>query len=211
MKEQVLRFIGAVFLTILALLGLGAGLHVLMTLPFDGKGPEWVGAIGTVAALAWAIWLATAETRHRQQAERVMANLHGAGMLNRIELARNSVHTLVKFLPITDDVDSIDLNYYQGRLDSLNSLELWQVADLVPLVPLPHNTATKLAQAADQLHAIKRLLKMGQDERATASKADRIRTKNAILARASVVQLQLRDAENECRKSIVTVSSAAPT
>jgi hypothetical protein len=211
MKEQVLRFIGAVFLTILALLGLAAGLHVLMTLPFDGKGPEWAGAIGTVATLIWAIWLATAETRRRQHAERVLANLHGAGMVKRIELARNSVHTLLTFLPITDDVDAIGPDYYQERLDSLNRLELWQVTDLVPLIPLPHNTATKLAQAADQLHALKRLLKIGQDERSTASKDARVRTKNAILAGASVVRLQLRDAETECRKSIVTVNSTAPT
>ena len=40
MKAQVYRFIGAVFLTIIALLGVGAGLHVLMTLPFEGKGAE---------------------------------------------------------------------------------------------------------------------------------------------------------------------------
>jgi hypothetical protein len=47
MKEHVYRFVGAVFLTILALLGIGAFFHILVTLPLGDKAPEWLGTIGT--------------------------------------------------------------------------------------------------------------------------------------------------------------------
>ena len=182
--------------------------------PWAVMGPDdwgvWVGSIGMVGALFGTIFLATTETRRRHQEKLVLAHLHAAAMIARIQLAHNSVFVLVRTLADREDVDEIGPSFYQERLDSLRSLKLWTVSDLVHLVPLPHNTATKLAQAVDQLHAIERLLKTAQAERFDGTKLDRISSRNAILGRASVVRLQLRDAEKICRKAQVTVESDAP-
>lgn len=169
----------------------------------------WVGSVGTVGTLIGTIWISTAETRRRERAELILAKLHGAALINRIDLASISVLALVKMLAARTDVDSIEDGFYGERLASLNALSLWQVSDLVPLVPLPNNTAAKLAQAVDQVVALKRHLEWGQAG-IPGPRSERERTREIILAKANVIRFQLRDALAECRKTQVTVGSIPP-
>jgi hypothetical protein len=122
----------------------------------------WVGSIGTVATLYGTIRLATAETRRRERSEQLLARLHAAGMLLRLERAHEIVGRLAHSMAFVTTVKDIGPGLFAHNLKSLEEIELWDVADLVPLVPLPHNVASKLAQAADQIRTVKRLLSEAQ-------------------------------------------------
>lgn len=158
MKEDVYRFAGAVFLTILALLGIGAVLHILVTLPFDGKGPEWVGAIGTVATLIGTIWLATIETRRRRAEAHDLATLAASSIVLRAirlnSAIRNSIEALTH-----EQADAGNSAVYRYCLDTISSTERWTIDELVPLVPLPNRAAAKLAFANQMLVTIEIALK----------------------------------------------------
>jgi hypothetical protein len=158
MKEHVFRFIGAVFLTILALLGIGAVLHILVTLPLEGKGPEWIGAAGTVATLFWAVWLATGESRKRRRDELLLARLHGASMVLRLVHAEAMVSAVCQTLDVANRTPiQLTADHLIHMAKKLDDIGLWEMSDLVPLLPLPDNTAVKLAQVADQISSAKKL------------------------------------------------------
>jgi hypothetical protein len=162
MKEQVLRFIGAVFLTILAMLGIGAALHIFLTLPWEGKGPEWAGAIGTVATLIGTIYLARAETRRRERNERTIARLHGASMSPKIENALVGLTSAATMLHLARTGDRAT-TYYAECASKLDKIEFWSIDEITPLAPLPFNTAIKLAEAPAIVHSVARGLDlMGQ-------------------------------------------------
>lgn len=156
MKEHVSRFIGVVLLTILALLGLGAAIHIMVTLPLAGKGPEWVGAIGTVGTLIGTIWLATKGERNKRKEALLVARLHAAGMFWKLSHLKLTVESVSNNL---DPGDAPDLNKkITSCRDILEKLILWSMADLVPLAPLPRGIAAKLAEVADRIHIAKTML-----------------------------------------------------
>jgi uncharacterized membrane protein len=117
----------------------------------------WVGSIGTIATFVGTIYLATAEGRQRSTDELVKARLHGASMVLRLAHAESIVGAIVKILDQTATIDNAPtfLETCRAQLDTIN---LWSIDELVPLAPLPENTALKLAQAADQLRAFRKIL-----------------------------------------------------
>jgi hypothetical protein len=143
MKEHVLRFVGSVCLTILALIGIGAVLHILLTLPFEGKGPEWVGAIGTVATLIGTIWLATAERRRQTKQEADLAMLAAGSIFLKLARMAGAMKLVIKVLDREYPPDSRPPFQYCHQ--TLTNAPQWSNEELLPLVPLPNNTAARLA------------------------------------------------------------------
>jgi hypothetical protein len=144
MREHVLRFIGTVFLTILALLGIGAALHIVVTLPLEGKGPEWIGAIGTVATLIGTIWLATESERKRRRTELDLALVSAARFLLWTVALQSALRSAIRVLPRSLNAQD-PRPTYAVCAGTLEGAGLWTTADLAPLVPLPNHAAARLA------------------------------------------------------------------
>lgn len=151
MKTYLLQIIGAIFLTILALMGLGAALHVFLTLPMGPKGPEWVAAIGTVGTLIGTIWIATAQARAKRREQLATAIVAAADCMVR---ARNVVRSLAQVVHELSnpheqpDDPKVGLGMCLRKLDERN---LWTMGDIVPLVVLPKQTAANLAWVRAQV------------------------------------------------------------
>lgn len=158
MKEQVLRFVGAVLLTILAVLGVGAILHILVTLPFEGKGPEWVTALGTIGTLIGTIYLARTETRRRESRERVVGRIHARANMIRCEQASASIEEVMHILKQAKSRNefSIKLDECQRRLVGIYP---WTMEELAPLVALSGDIAPKIIDAIEALQKAQAALK----------------------------------------------------
>jgi hypothetical protein len=200
MKEQVLRFIGAVFLTILALLGIGAALHILVTLPFEGKGPEWVGAIGTVATLIGTIVLANTQNREKTKSDLTLARLHAASMVLRLVHAQAVVAEVCRMLDLARQIE-MGPEHLTQMMDKLSGIDLWSVGELVPLVPLPNNIAVKLAQSADQIRTAQKVLKKGWIEYATSTFEEHINLAHGMHGPMSGTFRFISEAVTECNEA----------
>lgn len=158
--RDIYRVIGAVLVTIVAALGIGALLHVFMSLSFEAtsandKRAEWVGAMGTVATLAGTIWLATSEARQRHKNQLLLARLRGASILFRICHANEAAINLRRLMENATLGDPPLHRLMQCR-DILESIENWTMEDLVALVPLRNHVAVNLAESNDLLDLINR-------------------------------------------------------
>lgn len=154
MKEQVLRFIGAVFLTILALLGIGAVLHILVTLPLGGKGPEWIAAIGTVATLIGTIWLALGGDRKRKREQLDLAIIAAADLTLWIANLQRALRTAKFNLPLALNAPDDPRDACKVGVSTIENVGVWTREDLVPLVHLPRHTAARLAWAATKIRSV---------------------------------------------------------
>jgi hypothetical protein len=143
MREHVFRFIGAVFLMILALLGIGAVLHILITLPWEGKGPEWVGAIGTVATLIGTIWLAMSGERKRKRDELDLAIIAAAEFALWIPDVKIAFETIKQILPRAREGNFGPV--YRDCHTLLTGARVWNSESLKPLVVIPNHAAARLA------------------------------------------------------------------
>lgn len=135
----------------------------------------WAGAIGTVATLVWTVRLATAESRKRKRDELLLARLHGASMVLRLVHAEALVSAVCRTLDVASRTPiQLTADHLLDMSRKLDNISIWQMNDLVPLIPLPDNTAVKLAQVADQVSTAKKLFaqtiadyqRLSNDERA---------------------------------------------
>lgn len=113
----------------------------------------WVGSLGTVLTLLGTIWLATNAERKRERESKILARLHSASMLLRLIKAKaqlgNAFQVLDHSYQTQNELTIEQIGDMHYRLDSIQN---WHVSDLVPLAPLPNNTAVKLAQVADYIN-----------------------------------------------------------
>ncbi|MDY0964093.1 hypothetical protein [Massilia sp. CFBP9026] len=209
MKDDWYKVIGLIIVTIVGGCGIGAALHLFVTLPVGAKGPEWLAASGTVATLSVTIWLATTESRRRRKNESLLAQLHGAAILNQVERAHQAVSTLMTGITFQSVGVTVDSNFFAGHVENFESLELWQMSDLIPLVALPHETAAKLAQANGHLKSLVPILKRAAAQW-DAQVTSRSSISQQVLGRAAVLRLLLRDAEDVCRTQQVKVKLHSP-
>jgi hypothetical protein len=117
----------------------------------------WAGAVGTVATLIWTVRLATAQTRQKTKDDPTLARLH-ASMVRRLAHAQTVVADVCRMLDIGRQIQ-MGPEHCASMAGKLDSIDLWAVDELVPLVPLPSNTAAKLAQSADQIRTAQKVLR----------------------------------------------------
>lgn len=144
--------------TVFSVIGTACAIMVIAQLPNWGdKKAEWVGALGTVAAFAGTIWIATSEARRRRRDERTRAQLQAAAMAYRITSVVLRIEELSRKLHEFFDLQDAEksLNYCKYVNKTLEELSLWTVDETALLVPLANNTAGRLAQTLDEIHRIK--------------------------------------------------------
>lgn len=161
MKEHVFRFVGAVFLTVLALLGVGAALHILVTLPFDGKGPEWVGAIGTVATLIGTIWLAMTGERTRRNEGRDRAFVAASGLMLHLTKMQAVLETAAEHF--SDEFFAERGFEYLMQAQLIEEPGVWSEEQILPLIVIPNHVCAHLARARADIFDIARTLREMQE------------------------------------------------
>jgi hypothetical protein len=112
----------------------------------------WVGAIGTVLTLMGTIYLATAEARQREKQSMLLARLHSAALASRIASAHGMIMGIARMLGIDGPV-TLDQRVADYCCDNLSKITLWSIEEIIPLAPLPDNTAANLVKAAINIQA----------------------------------------------------------
>jgi len=166
-------------ISVLALIGvLLFAWHIEDATPWaDMKAADWgvwVGALGTVAALFGTIVLATTETRRRHSDNLSAARLHSISMRLRLGHAHEMLRKIAENLSKATEDDSPQ-NLFALSLVNFRQIDRWNVVDLLPLTPLPKQTAANLAQAADELRVVERVLVQLSERYAGLSVVNRMR------------------------------------
>jgi hypothetical protein len=149
------RVTGAWHYVVLAAFGTIATLCAILIvaqLPAWGdKRPEWIAAIGAIAAFAGTIWIATSERRRRFREERDLATLAAANVYDRVGEAYSAISKIAK------DLDKPAQDRH-AMLSLLDGLKLWEQAEILPLVRLPDHIGTRLQRVCVRRGRIRRSL-----------------------------------------------------
>ena len=129
----------------------------------------WVGAIGTVGALFGTLWVSTAQERK----EITQARLHAAGFTLRVVNARGAVSRVCRSLSIDARIDRGAVKITE-RLYDLDKIDLWTMADLVPMTPLSPRAIGQLAEARDQIATAIKALELAREDDTLKSTAGRV-------------------------------------
>lgn len=109
-------------------------------------------AIGTIGAAGAAVGIATREGRRRRSQEMAAARLTAASIAYRANIVLNQVSHVLDGLENSHRMapSSNDFGRYAGILEQGG---LWTNEEVLQLIPLPDNCASKLAVAASQVEA----------------------------------------------------------
>jgi|GEM_PF-3327419 len=130
-------------------------------------GPTWAGwaqAIGSVAAIAVAMWLATREDRRRSAEAMSLAVATGAALTTRLAIASIQAERQWKKLAFMAKHDAAPSTFETAN-EQLSAIDIGTIDDVKSLIPLPDDAAYKLAGAQDRLLAVRRMLKMASESR----------------------------------------------
>ena len=119
---------------------------------------SWAQAIGTVAAVAGTIWLATRDDRRRASDAMAVARLTAAGMTYRVAVATSQVKEALVWIESASKFDCSPNDFGKWG-EIIASLHVCSQAEELAVVPLPNRCAFALAGAKDRLHVAATLLK----------------------------------------------------
>lgn len=174
MRNDPYKALGIVVVAIVSAIGALAVVQMLIALPIpDGKGPEWIGAIGTVLTLAGTIWLATSESRRRHHDELIKARLRAMGMMLRVVNARGAIGHTCRDLHVASFYDQSPSTIL-ATAAHLRHIDLWTIDETEPLVPLPNNLAALLAQSADEIASVKKMFEHADAGGVLGNRDDRL-------------------------------------
>lgn len=181
-------------------IGIVCATMVIARLPYWGdKSPEWVGALGTIAAFAGTIWIATAETRRRHRDEMTRARLQAAALAFRIRHVILETNELTSKIDKFYDVNDTDkcLSYCAHVKETMEAMNLWTIDEVAILAPLPDNTAARLAQASDEIYRLITLMQAAA-RNGLVSLEPRKMTERSMRKVFNRINKLLRTAAKEC-------------
>lgn len=116
----------------------------------------WVGAIGSVGAIAAAIWLATDGARQRRLEATHIAHICAAEMANTIVVALRELKMLKEQFKDPEGVD-ISPDEFEEASTALNNIYIWETNRIALLAPFPNNCALNIAKAQGSINSMKLL------------------------------------------------------
>ena len=140
------KFLTQVIVTVFTVIG--ATCTVLVVSQFPGWGEkkaEWIGALGTIAAFAGTIWIATSERRKRHDAEQNLAMLAAAEVWDRVS---NYMYRLEGIAERFGQVGEAKLEVISEIPSTLKSADLWSREEILPLSFARHQVAPRLQRVA---------------------------------------------------------------
>jgi hypothetical protein len=189
--------------TVFTVIGIACVTMIIAQLPsWEDKKPEWIGAIGTIAAFAGTIWIATSESRRRRREELLRARLQAVAMAHRVSNIVLRMDELTRKLHKFFDVTKAEtaLSYCKYLEKTLSETPLWTVDEAAILVPLPNNTAGRLAKALD---SINRVIRLANNAQLNDLEDQELRQQifDALDHSFSKVKEMLEPADEECSRS----------
>lgn len=122
--------------------GIACVIMILAKLPYWGdKKPEWIGALGTIAAFTGTIWIATSDRRRRDSEAVDIATLAVAHIHSRVDKANRIALRVRTIVGPEGDVDEGAIRRAYRRL---KEIEVWTREELLPLTCLPNHVAPRL-------------------------------------------------------------------
>lgn len=112
---------------------------------WNTKTPEWVGAIGAIAAFAGTIVIASTESWRRRRANIDLATVASAEILDRTTAYTATIEILKRELPEQASMDRETLQTYKGLLEKH---VLWERDEIMPLTALPGKVAPRMQRIA---------------------------------------------------------------
>lgn len=146
-------------------LSAAAGLGAYEAVPWSSLNAAdwgtWVGAVGTVAALAGTIWLATSEQRRRVRTEKDLALVTAASFTLRIAAVESALQMVKKRMDY-DIRCGVPSNYTElARM--VRDAGVWQGPDVIPLICLERHVAARLAFVSVEVTALSTSLKQAAE------------------------------------------------
>lgn len=115
----------------------------------------WVGAIGTLLAFGGTIWIASGERRFRSRQRRELAMIAAEAIKPVIyEVLNDFAHLICEMLPTNDPEDWG--NPTTTTIEHFVAIKMWSNNDLLPLLPLPNQCASKLMRARTQIEGLQK-------------------------------------------------------
>lgn len=112
---------------------------------WETKTPEWVGAIGAIAAFAGTIVIASTDSWRRRRADTDLATITAAAIMDRIATYTVTIDTLKREVPAHEALGRETLQSYKGLLEKDS---LWTREEILPLTVLPDQVAPRLQRIA---------------------------------------------------------------
>ncbi|WP_175010355.1 hypothetical protein [Burkholderia lata] len=112
---------------------------------------SWVQAIGSIAAIIGALWIALRQARQQRQAELDAACITVVGMIERLRANVVDLATISTRLSVISQFDG-DPNVIYGFAKKLTDLRKWSSDEELAVIPLGGRCAANLAMCRDRLH-----------------------------------------------------------
>ncbi|ENH6339724.1 hypothetical protein ABWH74_003078 [Burkholderia vietnamiensis] len=140
-----------------------AGIFVVILISFGGATSvgtkaydsalmaSWLQAIGSVAAIVGALWIAFRQDRIKHDAKLDAARITAIGMIERVRENATELADIVEKLKTAGQHDC-DPNYIRSLDHALSSLRKWSTEEELKVIPLGKRCAANLALSRDRLH-----------------------------------------------------------
>ncbi|WP_155628485.1 hypothetical protein [Burkholderia territorii] len=112
---------------------------------------SWLQAIGSVAAIVGALWIAFRQTRIEYDAKLDAARITAIGMAERVGENAKELAEIVEKLKVAGRHDC-DPNFIRSLASALSSLRKWSTEEELKVIPLGERCAANLALSRDRLH-----------------------------------------------------------
>ncbi|MEK6290079.1 MAG: hypothetical protein V4793_01610 [Paraburkholderia tropica] len=118
---------------------------------------SWVQAVGSIAAIVGAIWVAFRQDFKEQDAKRQAAVITASGMNFRLQDNLDDLDSLIKEFEKMSKIDFNPMNLHRFA-DRLSELRKWSSDEEVTLIALGGDCSVNLAAARDRLHAAPQII-----------------------------------------------------
>jgi hypothetical protein len=116
----------------------------------------WFGALGTLGALIGTIWIATFQERKKAEDARELAILVAIGLDIRLVGILKSLEGIHH--GFGEDYEEREAPRFRAYAEELDRAGNWSMSEIVPLVALGNNIASRLARAASHITFCKNIL-----------------------------------------------------
>lgn len=136
--------------TVFTAIGIICTIVAIAQLPNWGdKKPEWIGALGTIAAFAGTIWIATSERRKEHRAELNLATVAAAELFDGLKTYLGMLQGTAEKIGSENEISEVRLIECRTWFQTA---ELWTREEILPLATLPDHVAPRLQRIAVRHH-----------------------------------------------------------
>lgn len=147
-------FVSAVLISVMAFLFAGLGFALLRKPLESPEVAAWVQAVGSIAAIAGAVWIYQSQERQRRKKEMASAKITAANIIHRIVLIQSELQAYIAWVTEVSLIDGNPLGF-KFHSERLNGLPVCSQDELIRLAPLDQDCGLRLSSALDFIGSAK--------------------------------------------------------